>query len=51
MTPEELMKKEKLVIEAFSELSSPELGNEFKKFKGELAGASKKFNEAISVFQ
>ncbi len=51
LTPEELMEKEKLIIEAFSELSSPELGNEFKKFKEELGGASKKFKGAISSFQ
>ncbi len=45
------MKKKEIVFETFSELSSPELGNEFKKFKEELGGASKKFKEAISVFQ
>jgi len=51
MTPEELMKKKEIVFEAFSELSSPQLGNEFKKFKEELGGASKKFKEAVSSFQ
>jgi len=51
MTPEELMKEDKLVIEAFSELSSPELGNEFKEFKEESSGANKKFKEAMVPFQ
>lgn len=51
MTPDELMKKKEIVFETFSELSSPELGNEFKKFKEELGGASKKFKEAVSSFQ
>ncbi len=51
MTPDELVKKDELVFEAFSELSSPELGNELKKFKGELSGANKKFKEAMVPFQ
>lgn len=51
LTVKELMEKKELTFEAFSKPSSPKAESEFKKFKQELAEASRKFKEATSAFQ